>query len=199
MPAEKPYHHGDLRRALLDAAARRLHDAGPEALTMRALAEATGVSRTAPYRHFRDKAALLVALAAEGFERLRAALHAARAGSAPGLAGFEAMGVAYVRFAVDKPAYYRLMYGRDAVARRTVNPDLQAAADAAYEELASLVAAGQASGHLRAGDPGALAYVAWGTVHGLAMLLVDGQIEEPADVDALARLTARTLLEGLTA
>ncbi len=190
------YHHGDLRPALLDAAARLIRDGGTDALTLRALAEAVGVSRTAPYRHFKDKAELLVAVAAEGFERLRAALRAVNASGAAGLAPFEAMGVAYVRFAVENPAHYRLMYGREALARREV-PALQTTADAAYYELVALITAGQASGALRTGDPEALAYVAWATVHGLASLLVDGQMEQPDDVEALARLTARTLLEGL--
>jgi AcrR family transcriptional regulator len=192
------YHHGDLRRALLDAAATLLRDGGTDALTLRALADAVGVSRTAPYRHFADKADLLVAIAAEGFERLRASLHAVNDEGAAGLEGFEAMGVAYIRFAVDNPAHYRLMYGREALARRQV-PALQAAADATYDELVALIAARQATGDLRADEPEALAYVAWATVHGLASLLVDGQMEEPDDVDALARLTARTLLEGLAA
>jgi AcrR family transcriptional regulator len=190
------YHHGDLRRALLDAAASLLRSGGADALTLRALAEAVGVSRTAPYRHFADKADLLIAVATEGFERLRSALHAVTAHGAAGLEGFEAMGVAYIRFAVENPAHYRLMYGREALARRQV-PALQAAADATYDELVALIAARQATGDLRTDDPEALAYVAWATVHGLASLLVDGQMEEPDDVDALARLTARTLLEGL--
>lgn len=192
------YHHGDLRPALLDAAARLIRADGTDALTLRALAEAVGVSRTAPYRHFKDKADLLVAVAAEGFERLRATLHAVDAASTTGLDPFEAMGVAYIRFAVENPAHYRLMYGREALARREV-PTLQTAADAIYDELVALIAARQASGDLRAGTPESLAYVAWATVHGLASLLVDGQMEQPDDIEALARLTTRTLLEGLAA
>jgi AcrR family transcriptional regulator len=192
------YHHGDLRAALLDAAARLLRTGGAEALTLRALAEAVGVSRTAPYRHFRDKSALLVAVAAEGFERLQAALNLVNTSETPGLDLFEEMGWAYVRFAIENPAHYRLMYGREAIARREI-PALQSAADAAYDELVALIETGQAAGVLRSGDAGALAYVAWATVHGLASLLVDGQMEAPEDVEPLARLTARTLLEGLAA
>jgi AcrR family transcriptional regulator len=192
------YHHGDLRAALLEAAARLLRTGGADALTLRALAEAVGVSRTAPYRHFKDKSALLVAVAAEGFERLRTRLHAVNEQSAGGLALFEEMGWAYVRFATENPGHYRLMYGREAIARREV-PALQRAADATYDELVALIEGGQAAGVLRPGDAGALAYVAWATVHGLASLLVDGQMEAPDDVERLARLTARTLLEGLAA
>ena len=192
------YHHGDLRPALLAAAAHILRDGGTDALTLRALAEAVGVSRTAPYRHFKDKSALLVAVAAEGFERLRTTLRAVDAARTTGLDPFEALGVAYVRFALDNPAHYRLMYGREALSRGEL-PALQAAADTIFDEVVALIAARQATGDLRAGDPEALAYVAWSTVHGLASLLVDGQMEHPEDPEALARLTTRTLLEGLAA
>lgn len=192
------YHHGDLRAALLTAAARLLRDGGTDALTLRALAEAVGVSRTAPYRHFKDKTDLLVAVAAEGFERLRVTLHAVDAEDTTGIDPFEALGVAYVRFALDNPAHYRLMYGREALSRGEI-PALQSAADTIYDEVVALIGTRQASGDLRPGDPESLAYVAWATVHGLASLLVDGQMEQPDDVDALARLTARTLLEGLVA
>lgn len=191
------YHHGDLRPALLDAAARLLRDGGTDGLTLRALAEAVGVSRTAPYRHFKDKADLLVAVAAEGFDRLRATLHTASADT-DDRDPFEALGVAYIRFAVDNPAHYRLMYGREALSRGET-PALQEAADAIYDEVVALLAARQASGGLRPDPPESLAYVAWATVHGLASLLVDGQMEQPDDVEALARLTARALLEGLAA
>ena len=197
-PMPDTYHHGDLRAALLSAAARLIRSGGAEALTLRALAEAVGVSRTAPYRHFKDKADLLVAVAADGFARLQTTLQAVSTDASDGNDPFEDLGGAYVRFAVDNPAYYRLMYGREAIARREV-PALQGAADAIYDEVVALIAARQASGNLRPDPPEALAYVAWATVHGLASLLVDGQMQEPDDVDALARLTARTLLEGLAA
>ena len=198
MPVPDTYHHGDLRPALLRAAARLLRDGGTDALTLRALAEAVGVSRTAPYRHFKDKADLLVAVAAEGFERLRDTLHAVEPADLDGLEPFEAMGVAYIQFAVENPAHYRLMYGREALVRREI-PVLQSAADAIFDEVVALIATLQASGNLRTDDPEALAYVAWATVHGLASLLVDGQIEQPDDIEALARLATRTLLDGLAA
>src|SRR5215208_5503789 len=73
-PAERPYHHGDLRRALLDASLELLRDGGPEALTLRGAARAAGVSQTAPYRHFADRAALIAGVAEDGFRRLRARL-----------------------------------------------------------------------------------------------------------------------------
>ena len=119
-PARRParkranhYHHGDLRRAMLQAAVRTIRTHGIDGLTLRGVGSALGVSRTALYRHFTDKAALLAAVAAEGFRMLRLDLEAAWNEGGRGRAGFEAMGVAYVRFAVAHPSHYRVMFGAD--------------------------------------------------------------------------------------
>src|SRR6187455_2389962 len=101
------YHHGDLRRALLQEAVRTIQTRGVEALTLRAAGQTLGVSRTALYRHFTDKAALLRAVAQEGFRMLRLELVAAWDKAGGGRNGFEQTGVAYVRFAVEHPAHYR--------------------------------------------------------------------------------------------
>lgn len=197
MPEKTAYHHGALKEALLSEAAQLITDKGVVAVTMRDLAATLGVSRTAAYRHFANKEALLVAVAAEGFERLAGALHTSTSGLS-GRSQFEAMGRAYVHFAVEHPAHYRLMYGRDALARHD-HDVLQSAADQAYEELVTLIHDGQSNGHLASGDARQLAYVAWAQVHGLALLLVDGQMEEPADLDALVLLAIHGLLDGLAA
>src|ERR1044072_5750529 len=94
------YHHGDLRRALLAEATRTIHKHGVDAFTLRSVGERLGVSRTALYRHFADKSALLAAVAGEGFQRFRADLTQAWTGAGGGIAGFKAMGIAYVRFAM---------------------------------------------------------------------------------------------------
>ncbi|MEL7363653.1 MAG: WHG domain-containing protein, partial [Bacteroidota bacterium] len=168
-----------------------------------ALAERTGVSRTAPYRHFASKDALLESVAAEGFAQLQSLLHrfaeAAPAAStrAAERAHFADIGAAYVRFADAHPAHYRLMYGRDALAR-SAHPALHAAAEAAYAELVRLLADAQARGTIRTDiEPAHQAYIAWGLVHGLASLLVDGQMERPDDIEALARQAILALLDGL--
>lgn len=190
------YHHPDLRAALLAAAAAALSEAGPDAVTMRALAARLGVSRTAAYRHFASKSDLLAGVAEDGFRRLAAILDGARAAS--DLDALVAQGVAYVQFAVEHPAHYQLMYGREALSR-SEHAGLHAAAEAAYDALVGTLRQKQEAGLLRAGDPDQLAYVAWSLLHGLASLLVDGQMERPDDVASLARLSVRTLLEGLAA
>ncbi len=196
-PSKTTYHHGDLRAALLQEAAALIEENGTEAVTMRALSERVGVSRTAAYRHFANKTDLLGAVAAEGFRELRERLHRVNTPSAANPEdGFVAMAQAYVQFAVGHPAYYRLMYGRDAL-QRDQYPDLHAAANAIYDELVTLIVTYQQQGLLKPGDAKPLAYVAWSLVHGLAALIIDRQMETPPDVDALAQLALHTLLQGL--
>ncbi len=101
----KPYHHGDLRRALLEAAMVIIERDGPGALTLRAVAREAGVSPAAPYHHFKDKGELLYAVSKEGFRRLKQAM-----ANAVGPLSTHAMGVAYVEFAQANPALYRVMY-----------------------------------------------------------------------------------------
>lgn len=108
----RPYHHGDLRRGLVDAARRILEADGPSALSLRAVAREAGVSPAAPYHHFKDKGELLDAVAMEGWEALGEALAAARANAGPDDVIVSELGVAYVCFARDNPALYRVMYER---------------------------------------------------------------------------------------
>src|ERR1700712_964934 len=105
----RPYHHGDLRRALIDAASRLLEAEGPSALSLRAVAREAGVSPAAPYHHFKDKAELLDAVAQEGWEILGEQMRDAKA-STTGMQQLTSLGVAYVCFARDNPALYRVMY-----------------------------------------------------------------------------------------
>ncbi|HEX8804061.1 MAG TPA: TetR/AcrR family transcriptional regulator, partial [Acidimicrobiales bacterium] len=101
----RPYHHGNLRRELLDAAAAAIEEGGPAALSLRNLAQRAGVSHAAPAHHFGDRAGLLTALAAEGYQRLADALEAAGAGG-----DFLEAGLAYVRFATTHPAHFLVMF-----------------------------------------------------------------------------------------
>jgi AcrR family transcriptional regulator len=193
----RAYHHGDLRAALLDEAAAMIAEGGAASLTMRALGRRLGVSRAAAYRHFEDKAALLVAVAAAGFSRLRDRLQAVDAGAPrSSMERIRRMGEEYVRFALENPAYYRLMYGREGLARRDV-PELREAGNSLFEQLVEVIRAYQDSGKIERQDPRAQAYVAWSSVHGLASLLIDGQILTAVDVDELIRQTTHTVLDGM--
>ena len=124
------YHHGDLTRALVDAARRLLEAEGPSALSLRAVAREAGVSPAAPYHHFKDKAELLDAVANEGWEILGRQMGEAKAATT-GLQQLTALGIAYVCFARDNPALYRVMY--DAARDKDALPlEMQDNKDSAY-------------------------------------------------------------------
>jgi AcrR family transcriptional regulator len=171
----KPYHHGDLRRTLLDAALAIVAKEGPGALSLRELARKAGVSHAAPYRHFESREALLAALATEGFLGLGAEMARTAAGETDPLLRFRALGVAYVCYAVQHPGHFRVMFG-GALEHRDDGSPLTAAGAPTLQALIDVIAAAQQSGQLRAGDPRQLALPAWSMVHGLAMLLVDDQL-----------------------
>ncbi len=178
----RPYHHGNLRTALLDAAERTLRERGVQALSLRELAREVGVSHGAPRRHFPDRQSLLDALARAGFERLGAELRAAA--DAAG-AGFEprvrAIGAAYVRFATEDAALLELMF---AGKHREGADDLADAAERAFAVMLELIEEGQREGALESGDPKRVGLVLFATIQGIAALVSAGLVE-PGDVAAL--------------
>jgi AcrR family transcriptional regulator len=169
------YHHGDLGRALVAEALRTIQKDGVETLTLRTVGDRLGVSRTALYRHFSDKQALLAAVAREGFRMLEEALTAAWEGHGRGRDGFEAMGVAYVNFAVSHPSHYRVMFGRF-VESCSKDPALVEKARNAFQVLVDSLAEQQQAGIVRKDDTLMLARLIWAVVHGIAMLAIDGQL-----------------------
>jgi AcrR family transcriptional regulator len=186
------YHHGNLRRALIDAAAGAIARHGVDALNLRQLAARAGVTPGAPYHHFASREELLRAIAEEGFERLEADLIAARdAAGAEAQARLEALGRAYVDFAVSRPGHFRVMFHGDANSSGPTKPGLRA-----FHLLREAVLACQEAGAAPAGDPGALVLTAWSAVHGFATLWVDGAlpfegIEPKRMAPELGRLLAR--------
>ena len=163
------YHHGDLPAALLRTAGKILEKERLEALTLRALAGRTGVSRAAPYRHFHNRESLLAALAAEGFAMLGEAQ-----GKAAASGGLRGMGEAYVRFALEHPQRFRLMFGGQlAIAK---HPQLREVATRVFEGLSGALSdrVPQAQGARDA------SIAAWALVHGLAQLLLGDRIAPAA-------------------
>src|SRR3712207_3315230 len=143
----------DTRSALLGAAAGLLEGGGIEAVTLRAVGERAGVSRQAPYKHFADKEALLATLAAGYFEQLgREMFGAAEGAGEDPLARLEAMGAAYVRFALASPHRYRLMFGEKT--QSSPHPEVREAAHAVYAGFVGAIAACQEAGELPAADTG---------------------------------------------
>ena len=165
--ATKTYHHGDLRAALIEAGLALIEARDGHDLSLREVARRVGVSATAVYRHFPDKGALMAALAFAGLDRLAEAQRTASAAAGGGIAGFNATGAAYVRFALANPGLFRLMFAHPAP------PDLLTGdASGAMAMLRASAAALAPTGT----DPQVFALQSWSLAHGLAMLLLDGLV-----------------------
>lgn len=167
------YHHGDLRAALVEAAARLAEDLGPAAVTLREVARRAGVSQAAPYHHFADKSALIAAVAEEGFRLFDAHQAAALAAAPPDPAErLGELGVSYVRFALRYPHYFRVMF-RPYLFDGLRTPSFKAVADPAFERLVETTrAARSAAGH-QDEDASVPAMAMWAMPHGLASLALD--------------------------
>ncbi len=194
--APKPpgrHHHGELRRALVLAGIEVLEREGVEALTVRALARRLGVSHAAPAHHFPDKRALLAAVAAEGFRRFEAALRTAAVGAATPRARMRRIGFAYVRFALDHPATFRVMFGRELADCPKAPAELNEASSAAYAVL-------QETSEALARSPEearAHAFAGWALVHGAALLYLDGALRPALPPGAAARARFEALLQAV--
>lgn len=173
---KKPYHHGNLRAALLEAARARLAEGAEATLSLRDLAARVGVSVNATYRHFDSKEALLMELAAEGFDALRAGLlgAVAKLGTAEPIERLHAAGEAYVHFAHQDRALFQLMFGREG--RFAEYERFRRATEAAFAVVVEGVAAVQ---EVAMDDPSATkaAIAAWSLVHGFAILSLGGYLE----------------------
>lgn len=172
----RPYHHGDLRRALIDAALQILEEEQNWEFTLRELARRAGVSHAAPYKHFADKRELLAEVAAVGFERLKRDMEvAAVAHPDDPSARLAAIGEAYVEFALRSPAHFRLMFGpaHQDEANKTSLPQAAAGTFAALRDAVREAGGG-------AGEQDR-SLAAWALVHGLATLLIDQRIPGVGD------------------
>jgi AcrR family transcriptional regulator len=158
------YHHGNLRAALIDTSLKLIEEKGVRALTLREIGTRAGVSRTAAYRHFTNKADLLAAISEAGFKEFGDALEAARQ-QAIG-SRLEAMAVAYVRFASQHRAHYEVMFEDSSVPRGEY-------AVRAFNILEETVRQGQEAGQIRPGDSIQLARLLWSLVHGISTLRLD--------------------------
>jgi AcrR family transcriptional regulator len=193
----KAYHHGDLRRALLDAVLDMVAEQGDAGeVTMREVARRAGVSHGAPYRHFEDKDEILTAVAVEGFERLSRALHAARDGVEDDEERFVETGLAYLRFARTQRGYMGVMLSPDVAKGRSA--ELQRAANDTFQAIKDLAAD---AGITDAAEARRLGTVAWSFVLGLAILTSRKQV--PASVratpDELAVVGMRNLFKAFRA
>ena len=193
--ATERYHHGDLRAVLLEEAERSIARDGVDALSLRQLARDVGVSHAAPARHFRDKQALLDALALHGFQEMNRRMVDAATGPGELLAKFRGVARAYLGFAVEHPQLLDVMYSTKH------HPEAsEQLKDVAHESMAateSLLRAAMDAGVITEASPAVLARVAFASVHGLAVLAA-GDLLDGIPADDLLDATVDTLLRGFT-
>jgi len=176
LTAKKNYHHGDLRKKLLETALDIIAEHGLEKVSMRGLGQRIGVSRTAPYRHFSNKSALLCAIAEQGYKKLTAVMNKAnRQLSEDPLTRLTNTGIGYVEFAVSNPVHYRIMFGNEILENKRTS-ELVKAAETSFNELFYAVQTCQEEKLVKSTDPYIIANTLWSMTHGISTLLIDGHI-----------------------
>lgn len=190
------YHRENLRATLLELAETTVRALGVESLSLRQLARDAGVSHAAPARHFRDRQALLDALAVNGFERLNARMSHAAASEGSFESRFRALTTAYVTFAVENAALLGLMYS--AKHAEGASSELIAAGQRSMDLAVSLVEAAQAAGQVTPGDSARIALVVFASVHGVASLATD-ELLDGMSVEEATDATIELLLRAITA
>lgn len=195
---KKGYHHGDLPRALVAAALSLIEKRGPEGLTLREAAASVGVTHGAAYRHFEDKAALLAAVAEEGYRALAQRLAKARATAVgDARARLRALAAAYVEFAMDHPAHYRVMSG-PRLNEDDRFPSLEAAVNEVFAFVLAEIERGQSEGAVRAGPAADLAVGIWIAAHGYVELVLGRRIKvKSARAKAYFERLLEPFLEGM--
>lgn len=199
MTAKENYHHGDLRQAIVEEALAWIDKENIVSLSLRGIARRIGVSHNAPYRHFPDKESLLVAIAETGFTQLHQALQTALIDSPDDIQKrLEIIGVAYVKYAINNRAYYRVMFSNG---QRNYEkyPRLDQISDDAFNVLLEAIKAGQEAKVFNSEDSLQLARVCWSLVHGVSMLAIDSQliISDSASIVELAQIATRTMSKGI--
>ncbi len=176
-----PYHHGNLRQALVDAAVAAEAELGIGGLTLREVARRVGVSHAAAYRHFESRDALVRAVADQGFARLNEVLAAVPVEHWQPLARFHVLASEYVRFALRERSHFRLMFAlRPGGGVPGTEPDARLAAVRAH--FTAAVEKAVASGLLREGNAGRMGAVAWAQVHGIATLALAGGLADAGEM-----------------
>jgi AcrR family transcriptional regulator len=200
-PAAKPYHHGDLRRELLNAARELLEESNIAALSLRQVARRIGVSHTAPYRHFPDKESLLAGITTVSLENLTEQVaQAVELHPDDPAEQLKEAGLRYVQLALDNPQCTQLMFSGILPCDETY-PELDDASGKAFDALKMMIEQGQSSGAFKQGDVELMALTAWSCMHGLSMLLISGDLGEiismPIEAQTLTSAVTGMLAEGL--
>ena len=174
--AATPYHHGDLKNALIKAGTEILASEGLGGLSLRKVAKQAGVSHAAPYAHFKDKQALIAAISTEGFKQLHSQIESVKKTyqANPGTLLIETAW-AYVQFALNEPDRFKLMFS-SALEKEKEYPDFVEISQKNFRQLVDIVEICQGANILKSADSELIALSVWGTVHGFVSLLLEGQI-----------------------
>lgn len=198
--AKAAYHHGDLRRSLLDAALGLVASHGVQGFTLREAARAANVSHNAPYRHFPSRTHLLLELAIDGQGQLLQALQKAVARTTDLRERLTRLGVGYMEFATTHTAHFRVMFSSEVARHRT--DEVKAAQDATFRFFENELLACEQAGLIRHGSVSPSALVGWSALHGAAMLILDGVLDNTAIAARrkpreIAKLVIESLLTGI--
>jgi len=193
---KSPYHHGDLHSSLLSTATAMLNEHGIDSLSLRKIAENVGVSRTAAYHHFKDKSDLLCAIAAQGFKQWQLQAEAVFSNSQlTKEQQYRSFVYDYIHFATENPNLYDLMFGRTIWKEQGSNETLRQAAYPSFEYQVKMTKYWQEKALLPQSESALrLAQVIWGTLHGIAKLLIDGIYTDHSNVDEMCECAVNLFL-----
>ncbi len=194
---KKPYHHGDLKASLLNAATDLIAEGGVDNLSIRKLADKVGVSRTAPYHHFKDKNALLCAIAEQGFTKQNALVEAVSSlrNELNATELFEKYVLTYIHFADEEKETYELMYGKEIWKAGKPTESLQQISKHCFRNWLKWVEMLQQAGILAPEKPALrVAQSSWAALHGLCCLFNNGIYVDRKDIDDIARNTVHMLI-----
>jgi AcrR family transcriptional regulator len=199
---KKSYHHGDLYSELLSAGRSLLEESGTHNLSLRNLAKTIGVSHNAPYRHFKDKAALMMAIADSGFEDLTAAFHKiVKKYPDDPRKQFKEFGLAYLQLAIKNPETTDLMFGGFTKKEKDWIAQPNQSSHASFQLLVDVIESGQEKGLFKIENPLECAIVAWSSMHGLAILITSGFLHDIASsknqIKQLGERLTELLLSGI--
>jgi AcrR family transcriptional regulator len=197
MANDPPYHHGDLRRVLIETGLSLIAESGARAFTMREVARRAGVSHNAPYRHFASRDDLIAAIATEGFERLSAAIRKGGSKGGTAVARLIKGSSAYISFANRWPSYYEVMFSP--ALQKDAYPECAEAAEESFSVLVRAIEDCQQNGSVRTGDSRSLARILWALLHGIAELSNAGQFSlgRAGSVTAFGKQAVTEMLAGI--
>jgi len=194
-----PYHHGNLKEELLQTALEMIDKEGLDTITLRELTQRLGTSRTAVYRHFASKEALILGVIEKGYEHLNLLFTPLFEDRTYSVAErFERMGRAYLNFAIEHPNLYRLLFGEMYRKEREEICDYKDETQATgLYALIGLLTEAQEEGIIAQVNPLIQAAMVWASIHGLASLLIDGHLMMSDNMEAIYEYSIGVLLKGL--